>query len=55
MEEKVNILDVTPCDGLQNESTLVSTPDKLALIEKLVRAGVRDIQATRFKNCAPME
>ena len=48
MAEKVNILDVTPRDGLQNESTLVSTPDKLALIEKLVRAGVRDIQATSF-------
>ena len=48
MGEKVNILDVTPRDGLQNESTLVSTPDKLALIEKLVRAGVRDIQATSF-------
>jgi hydroxymethylglutaryl-CoA lyase len=48
MTEKVNILDVTPRDGLQNESTLVSTPDKLALIKKLVRAGVRDIQATSF-------
>jgi hydroxymethylglutaryl-CoA lyase len=48
MAEKVNILDVTPRDGLQNESTLVSTPDKLALIKKMVRAGVRDIQATSF-------
>jgi hydroxymethylglutaryl-CoA lyase len=48
MAEKVNILDVTPRDGLQNESTPVSTPDKLTLIEKMVRAGVRDIQATSF-------
>jgi hydroxymethylglutaryl-CoA lyase len=48
MAEKVNILDVTPRDGLQNESTPVSTPDKLALIQKMVRAGVRDIQATSF-------
>src|ERR1700687_4959247 len=48
MPEKVHILDVTPRDGLQNEPTPVSTQDKLALIEKLIRAGVRDIQATSF-------
>jgi hydroxymethylglutaryl-CoA lyase len=48
MPEKVNILDVTPRDGLQNEPTPVSTEDKLALIEKLIRAGVRDIQTTSF-------
>lgn len=48
MTEKVNILDVTSRDGLQNEPTPVSTPDKLALIEKLIGAGVRDIQATSF-------
>jgi hydroxymethylglutaryl-CoA lyase len=48
MTEKVNILDVTPRDGLQNEPNPVSTRDKLALIEKLVRAGIRDIQATSF-------
>jgi hydroxymethylglutaryl-CoA lyase len=48
MAEKVNILDVTPRDGLQNEATPVSTVDKLALIEKLIGAGVRDIQATSF-------
>jgi hydroxymethylglutaryl-CoA lyase len=48
MPEKVDILDVTPRDGLQNEANPVSTHDKLALIEKLIRAGVRDIQATSF-------
>jgi len=48
MAEKVNILDVTPRDGLQNEATQVSTADKLTLIEKLIDAGVRDIQATSF-------
>jgi hydroxymethylglutaryl-CoA lyase len=48
MAEKVNILDVTPRDGLQNEATPVSTADKLALIEKLIDAGVGDIQATSF-------
>jgi len=48
MADKVTVLDVTPRDGLQNEPNPVSTEDKLALIEKLVRAGVRNIQATSF-------
>jgi hydroxymethylglutaryl-CoA lyase len=48
MGERVTVLDVTPRDGLQNEPNPVSTEDKLALIEKLVRAGVQNIQATSF-------
>jgi hydroxymethylglutaryl-CoA lyase len=48
MGEKVKVVDVTARDGLQNEAKLVSTQDKLALIEKLVWAGVSDIQATSF-------
>ncbi len=48
MGEKVKVVDVTARDGLQNEPKLVSTRDKLTLIEKLVRAGVSDIQATSF-------
>ena len=48
MTNKVNILDVTPRDGLQNEATPVSTQNKIALIEKLVCAGIKDIQATSF-------
>jgi hydroxymethylglutaryl-CoA lyase len=48
MGETVHILDVTPRDGLQNEPNPVSTKDKLALIEKLVAAGIKRIQATSF-------
>jgi len=48
MGGEVRIVDVTPRDGLQNEPVRVSTQDKLALIEKLVQAGVSDIQATSF-------
>src|SRR5713101_7446922 len=48
MREKVKIVDVTARDGLQNEPNLVSTRDKLALIEKLIQAGVSHIQATSF-------
>jgi hydroxymethylglutaryl-CoA lyase len=48
MSEKVRVVDVTARDGLQNEPKPVSTRDKLALIEKLIEAGVSDIQATSF-------
>ena len=48
MRERVKVVDVTARDGLQNEPKPVPTRDKLALIEKLVRAGVADIQATSF-------
>ena len=48
MGDKVTVVDVTPRDGLQNEKQLVSTQDKLLLIEKLARAGLSEIQATSF-------
>jgi hydroxymethylglutaryl-CoA lyase len=48
MREKVKVVDVTARDGLQNEPKPVSAPDKLELIDKLVKAGVTDIQATSF-------
>jgi hydroxymethylglutaryl-CoA lyase len=48
VHEKVKVVDVTARDGLQNEPNPVSTRDKLALIEKLVLAGVSDIQTTSF-------
>ena len=48
MGNKVTVVDVTPRDGLQNEKEIVSTHDKLLLIEKLALAGLREIQATSF-------
>src|SRR6202030_4321782 len=48
MAERVNVVDVTPRDGLQNEKEIVSTRDKMLLIEKLAFAGLREIQATSF-------
>lgn len=42
------VIDVSPRDGLQNESRIVSTRDKLHLIEGLVAAGVTNIEATSF-------
>jgi hydroxymethylglutaryl-CoA lyase len=44
----VEIVEVGPRDGLQNESTLVSTAAKIAYIGHLVDAGVRRVEATSF-------
>jgi hydroxymethylglutaryl-CoA lyase len=44
----VHIVEVGPRDGLQNESALVSTEDKIALIERSIAAGLRRIEATSF-------
>ncbi len=49
---RVEIVEVSPRDGLQNEARPVSTADKLALIARLVDAGARRIEATSFVNPA---
>ncbi len=46
--KSVNIYEVSPRDGLQNEPSILSTEDKVALIEGLVGAGVKDIEVTSF-------
>jgi hydroxymethylglutaryl-CoA lyase len=46
--KSVNIYEVSPRDGLQNEPTILSTDEKVALIEGLVSAGVKDIEVTSF-------
>lgn len=44
----VKIVEVGPRDGLQNERQTISTETKVALIEHLARAGVKNIEATSF-------
>jgi hydroxymethylglutaryl-CoA lyase len=44
----VEIVEVGPRDGLQNESTLVSTEAKIAYIRAVIDAGARRIEATSF-------
>jgi hydroxymethylglutaryl-CoA lyase len=44
----VEIVEVSPRDGLQNEAARVSTTDKLALVDVLVRSGLRRIEVTSF-------
>jgi hydroxymethylglutaryl-CoA lyase len=48
MSQNVTVVDVTLRDGFQNEPKPVSTRDKLRLAEKLVQAGIKEIQATSF-------
>ena len=48
MTERVRIVEVGPRDGLQNEKQTIATATKLELIERLVAAGLRDIEATSF-------
>jgi isopropylmalate/homocitrate/citramalate synthase len=45
---RVRIYEVGPRDGLQNESTPISTADKLRYIELLADAGLREIEVTSF-------
>lgn len=44
----VTVVDVTPRDGLQDAAAFVPTAKKLAFIEALIDAGVRNIEATSF-------
>ena len=48
MADRVRIYEVGPRDGLQNEAQPVSLETKRAFIERLVAAGLRDIEATSF-------
>jgi len=44
----VKIVEVGPRDGLQNEKTLVSTVDKIKLINGLSKTGLQAIEVTSF-------
>ncbi|MEM6710510.1 MAG: hydroxymethylglutaryl-CoA lyase [Pseudomonadota bacterium] len=44
----VEIMEVSPRDGLQNEARLVSTDDKLRLIEQAIDSGIKRIEVTSF-------
>jgi isopropylmalate/homocitrate/citramalate synthase len=44
----VTVVEVSPRDGLQNESTILSTAAKVDLITRLADAGARRIEAVSF-------
>lgn len=47
---KIEIVEVSPRDGLQNEKTLFSTDEKLKLIDFALAAGTKRIEVTSFVN-----
>jgi hydroxymethylglutaryl-CoA lyase len=46
----VEMVEVGPRDGLQNEAAIVSTADKLQLIRRAIDYGMRRIEVTSFVN-----
>ncbi len=46
----VTLVEVAPRDGLQNETTLLGTEDKVSLIEGAFAAGLRRIEVCSFVN-----
>jgi hydroxymethylglutaryl-CoA lyase len=48
----VEIVDVGPRDGLQNDPTILPTATKVELIARLVSAGLKRIEVTSFVNPA---
>ncbi len=48
LPNKVRMVEVGPRDGLQNEATTVPAATKIALIEKLVEAGLTTVEAGSF-------
>ncbi len=50
MNDKIEIIDVAPRDGLQSQSQIVDTAIKLELIERLIDAGIRRMEVASFVN-----
>jgi len=48
MGDRVRIYEVGPRDGLQNEAVSIPLETKLGFIERLVAAGLREVEATSF-------
>ncbi|NLA35707.1 MAG: hydroxymethylglutaryl-CoA lyase [Actinobacteria bacterium] len=50
MTDSVTIVEVAPRDGLQSDPTMLDTAQKVALITRAVRAGIRRIETVSFVN-----
>ncbi len=50
MTTSIEIVEVGPRDGLQNESAILEADDKLEFIRRLEAAGVKRIEAVSFVN-----
>ena len=47
-QQSVTVMEVSPRDGLQNEDVILSTEQKLELVEGAIAAGCRRIEVTSF-------
>jgi hydroxymethylglutaryl-CoA lyase len=50
MSTAIEIIEVGPRDGLQNQDALLSTADKLVLINRLIDAGAKRLEVASFVN-----
>ncbi|QIE57250.1 hydroxymethylglutaryl-CoA lyase [Pikeienuella piscinae] len=50
MADSVEIVEVSPRDGIQNDETILSLEEKLELIRRAESAGLRRLEATSFVN-----
>jgi len=50
MEEFVEIVEVSPRDGIQNEKKILTTEQKLELISRAIDSGFKRIEVTSFVN-----
>ena len=50
MSDFIEIVDVSPRDGLQSQPVLMNTENKLELINRLIDAGIRRMEAVSFVN-----
>jgi hydroxymethylglutaryl-CoA lyase len=50
MTEAIEIVEVSPRDGIQNEKRILTTTQKLALINYAIQAGFTRIEVTSFVN-----
>ena len=50
MSRRIEIVDVSPRDGLQNEAVALSVEERLEFIARLEAAGVRRLEAVSFVN-----
>jgi hydroxymethylglutaryl-CoA lyase len=48
VSERIAIREVGPRDGFQNEPEVISTDDKVRLVEMLARTGLRRLEVTSF-------
>ncbi len=50
MTRRIEIVEVSPRDGLQNEAAALSIEDRVELINRLEAAGARRVEAVSFVN-----